>query len=360
MNQSQKKDKNYNGIDVAKFICSLLVVAIHVDPFGATENSILVYLNFGIQQYFARFAVPFFFIASGFFLYKKVSKEKKDAEYSKKYIIRLLKLYFLWTIIYLPISIYKITNDPDGVLQGVVNFLRNFLLVGSYTQLWYLNALIIATIIIVLLYRKAQPNTILIISFVLYLIGLFGNSWFGLLSPLKGMLPTVWSVFSFVKKVIVTTRNGVFFGFLFVSLGICFAHYGNKIEKKVAIVGFILSMVLFGVEVFFLKYKNIPSLGNDIFLFLIPSAFFLFSYCEQVDLQDNKIYKVLRIISSLMFYTHMWVAFIINKMISVININLNKTCINFVAVTIVTLIISYLIYRLSTKEKYRFLRKLYS
>ena len=53
--------KIYNSIDLTKFICAILIITIHISPFGSNgENSIISYLNFGIQDYIARIAVPFF------------------------------------------------------------------------------------------------------------------------------------------------------------------------------------------------------------------------------------------------------------------------------------------------------------
>lgn len=59
--------REYSAIDLAKFICAILVVSGHVAPFGLTDNEMLQLLNYGIQQWLARIAVPFFFISSGFF-----------------------------------------------------------------------------------------------------------------------------------------------------------------------------------------------------------------------------------------------------------------------------------------------------
>ena len=58
-------EKNYNCIDLMKFICPILVISIHIHPFGNTDNAILTYLN-DFSQYVARLAVPYFFMASGY------------------------------------------------------------------------------------------------------------------------------------------------------------------------------------------------------------------------------------------------------------------------------------------------------
>lgn len=58
----------------------------------------------------------------------------------------------------------------------------------------------------------------------------------------------------------------------------------------------------------------------------------------------------------MVFYTHLWVAFIISKLVNVLNENLNKTCLKFICISA----ISYIIYKLSLNDKYKFLQKLYN
>lgn len=69
MKTSGKTVVNYNSFDVAKFICSIMVVIIHVYPFGVQETpNIFSHINFTLQNGLCRIAVPLFFVFSGFFL----------------------------------------------------------------------------------------------------------------------------------------------------------------------------------------------------------------------------------------------------------------------------------------------------
>lgn len=72
MENTQSNTQNYNSIDLAKFICSILVVMIHVAPFGTSiEIKWIDNLSFLVRNYLARVAVPFFFVASGFSYIRK-------------------------------------------------------------------------------------------------------------------------------------------------------------------------------------------------------------------------------------------------------------------------------------------------
>ena len=58
--------------------------------------------------------VTSFFIMSGFLLFRKpVGKERL-----KKQILRILKLYGCWTIVYLPLDIYKYLKDGLNLSQA--------------------------------------------------------------------------------------------------------------------------------------------------------------------------------------------------------------------------------------------------
>lgn len=350
-----------NAIDLGKFICAVFIIMIHVAPFGITDTgSIYYYLNYGIRHYIARIAVPFFFICSGYFLYRKTSLSTFNIYHSKKYVFHILKLYFIWSIIYLPIVIYGIYKSQNSYLHSIAGYIHSVIFTGSYTHLWYLNGLIVAVCLTsFMLYKGIKPMRIIVFASCLYFIGLFDHSLFGFIIPIRDHFPFVWKVIKILGKIIVTTRNGFFFGFLFVAIGMLFAYYEINISKIKSIVSFIISMLLLFVEVFLVKkYDFIKE--RDMYVFLVPSAFFMFSFIKQIELQNKKIYKVLRAMSSLMFYIHLWVNWVINKVIKNMGISTHNSCIQFISVLVITLFLSYTIYFLSNTKQFRLLKRLYS
>ena len=65
------KRKSYPGVDIFKMACAILVMIIHTKPF---EN--IFWIDAGIGMV-TRFAVPYFFTVSGYFLYKKVEEKSR-------------------------------------------------------------------------------------------------------------------------------------------------------------------------------------------------------------------------------------------------------------------------------------------
>lgn len=352
---------NYHAIDLAKFICSILVVMIHYKPFGEAESgSILWYLNFFLMQYLGRLAVPFFFVTSGFFLYKKTSLENFKIEPVKQYALRILRLYGLWTVIYFPLAFLKFFRDEKGIGHAFLVYIANTVLSGSYRHLWYLNATIFSVMLVaVLLSRKISPRKITISAFCFYVMMLFFVSWFGLITPLRELTPDLWQFLKSVREVVDVPKFGLFSGFLFIAIGMDFAFYRFSMKKNTALIGFIVSMLFMFLESFGLQYLGF-SRQHDIYLFLIPASFFLFYLIQGLKLPDNKIYKTLRILSSLIFYTHIWVGSILKLVLGKINESLAVSSLLFITTLAVTMLLSYCIMKCSEKPKLNWLKKLYT
>ena len=56
--------KSYTGIDGFRFLAAFFIIAIHTSPLSSFSET----GDFVLTRVFARVAVPFFFMTSGFFL----------------------------------------------------------------------------------------------------------------------------------------------------------------------------------------------------------------------------------------------------------------------------------------------------
>lgn len=115
-----------------KVLMAFVVVSIHT-----TDWPLL-----GIREV----AVPFFFIVSGFFLMAKLTGDRKaDLAAIREWTFKILKMYLIWTAIYLPFTVYGMVQDGLSWKQSLILFGRNLLLVGENFMswpLWYLLAMI--------------------------------------------------------------------------------------------------------------------------------------------------------------------------------------------------------------------------
>lgn len=358
LSSEEGRKKQFYSIDLMKFICAVLVVAIHVPPFQSI-NSVL---DYGMEYYLTRLAVPYFFIASGYFLFRKTRQESFDKSIPFRYAFRIFKLYLIWEAIYfVPIVYSTILQNGRGITFGILESIRDFLFVG-YVHLWYLLATVVAVLIITfLLMRKVSVGKILTLGMFLYLVGLLGQSYFGLIRPLEDD-PAIWQGLKLVQAIIGTTRDGLFEGVLFIGIGLLFAWKPVRMKFSQAVGGFVVSMLLFLGEVFFVKYFNLY-LERDMTLFLVPAVFFLFYIVAHIELKSRSVYRELRTLGMLVYFIHNWFDIIFDRGLKFIYARFGQdepnSLLKFVLVLGTSLLAAWVIQKLSEKEKWGWIKKIY-
>lgn len=329
-------DYQFNGIDIVKFICTILVCIIHIQPFNVELLGVdkLSYLNFGLQHCLCRVAVPFYFTAAGFLLFSKNEFINLNKNNIKKYCFKILRLLGTWNFI---------------------------LFAGGTFHLWYLGALVLAVIILSVLIKINTPmRWIVLISVMLYCLGLLGDSYYGFIEPLKNyFIPKLFIVG--YETVFSTTRNGIFFGLVFVFIGALFAQKRIVINNKLAVVGLFISLILMAFEVYLLKHYSHPK-DYNMLLSLLPVTFFLFYLASHIKLKNHPIYRGLRIIGIIVFFTHLFVDYFVGLVIEIINQNtgLNLTAFQFLITLFFTIILAVIIERLSKTDKFKWMKYLFS
>lgn len=327
------KKSNYNSIDAFKFLCAFLVFAIHIQPFSPELFEHADYLNILSQKYICRLAVPFYFTASGFFLFKKTNISELDFSLVSKYCFRIMCLFGIWSII---------------------------LCSGSVGHLWYLKSLIVATIIVGLLFKyKVKLKYVAVISVVLYIIGLMGDSYYQVIKT-AGENNFLGFMVSQYDVLFGKTRNGLFMGVIFVLIGAAFSQ--NKICLKPihAVLGFFISMCLLLAEVYVVHHYKL-SKSTNMYIFLVPATIYIFDILLKIKLKDRKMYPQLRVVGTLIYYSHLFVYAFVKQAFVNIKSYCNVDCFKFIfIVTLVCVVIfAVVIERLSQKEKLKFLKYLY-
>ncbi len=238
---------------------------------------------------------------------------------------------------------------------------RDFIFSGSYTQLWYLPATIVAVFPVWILKKmKVRWQAALALAVILYGIGLLGQTYYGLLEMIVGEHESVWMVLRFIMLIIATTRNGIFFGFLFILLGALVAEGKIMLSRRGAGIGFIVSMILFLGEAVLLRHMNWVKDGN-MYIFMIPAVLCLFLLVSGWEPKKDMDYKRLRENSTLVFFIHLWVAAIIagvwNRIMQIYHIGRMNSMCQFLLVTIFSVLLSFGIIKLS--KKITILRNIY-
>lgn len=176
----------------------------------------------------ARFAVPFFFVSSGYlFLQKMKGIFEKNAvgvmeiqlAYFRRYVLKLVKLWSAWFLFYflfeLSVKFIETEKSSEALTAMVLDYVSNIftldLLVygAGYSQyhLWFLLALIWSVAVLFAFYKLKMLSLLFILSLGLNIFGLFGQSY------------------SFLYEVSLNTRDALFFGLFYTTLGAVLGAY---------------------------------------------------------------------------------------------------------------------------------------
>lgn len=291
--------KGYTGIDVFRLVAAVLIITIHTSPLaGLSETG-----DFILTRIVARVAVPFFFVTSGFFL---ISRYHYQTAKLCAFVKKTLMIYAAAIALYIPVNLYNGYFKMEYLLP---NFIKDIVFDGTLYHLWYLPASVIGGMIAWGLVKKLDYRKAFAVAAALYLIGLFGDSYYGVIAN----VPVCSGFYALIFQVSDYTRNGIFFAPVFFIMGgfiadyssenksviacdksICrksesgksasvkmvlrkIVHEENMFDEKIVVTGvcFVLSMALMLVEGLVLHYFQVQR-HDSMYVFLPPCVYFLF------------------------------------------------------------------------------------
>lgn len=349
-----RKNTQLDSLDMMKFICMFLVIAIHVPPFENLSEK----LDFLVEQCVCRVAVPMYFITSGYLLFRKIDirKIKLQGNVIKKYLIRILQLYCIWSLFYLPVSI----DFSKGLVYAFLRWMLCFIFQGI-THLWYFNALIVAVIFcsMFLYFTKGNIKYLLTTGGVLYIVGLLAQSYYAILSPLLENRVILF-LFNTYLKIFGTTRNGIFEGVLFVGIGAFFSQKKYNKEKNKCKLYFLMFSFLFLIEVIIVNRFSLNR-ANDMYIFLVPTTFFLFCLVIQAKIKAQLPYSKIRNVGTLMYCSHIYFRKLYDYLLCVICVQkfplMSMSVMRYIMVVVFSA--SFAVMVIMLQRKLKFLKYLY-
>ena len=352
-------NRNY-AIDYIKFFAIVCIVYIHTDPFnGAYIFGIdgAVIDNFLISV-LARFGVPFFFMSSGYLLAQKMISSNKPQDYFRKYLFKTLKLFLSWFLFFAVFGFIlflgRAIMDGESVVSVAIKYLQSFLSFnvilygrGGYASnhLWYLVALIWSIMIIYLFYKWNKIEVLLIIALILNVIGLFGQTYIGVFS------------------LDIQTRDALFFGLFYTTLGFFFAQYQSLVltktknisSKALLILFFVFSILQIGERVF--AEMTWPGLieSDNYYLFTILAAMCLFLFAmKNSQLGKNSRLSKIGANAVGIYVTHTLFISITLLSCEILGIEITKSVMFHLVFAPIVIIVSYYYYMFIQKIKSRF------
>lgn len=283
------------GIDYFRIVAALLVVANHTSPLSSVNGA----ADFVLTRVIARVAVPFFFMTSGFYLLSGwTTGREADRGKLLRFLARTALLYAVAIVLYMPVNLYTGASGAQGWLRRLPNEL---LFGGTFYHLWYLPAAIIGAAIAWLLLQRFRPGQAFGIALLLYIIGLFGDSFYGVAEKAPVLKSFYEALFAFSDY----TRNGIFFAPVFFVLGAIMAKPGgrlqpSRLQPRIRSAGLTATLALLLAEGLLLRALGIPR-HDSMYLMLLPCMVFLF---QSLLLWEGQRRKNLRDISMLVYLVH--------------------------------------------------------
>lgn len=314
------------SIDKFRILAAILIIAIHIFPLASINQT----LDFIFTHVVCRIGVPFFLMVTGYFVLPKALENKNKLI---KYTFKIMKVYAICIVIYLPINLYA------GQLKGItiIEAIKNILINGTFYHLWYFPAVILGVWITYFSIKKINKKIIGIIVSILYIIGIFGDSYF----EISQKFSITYNLYKGIFKIADYTRNGLFFAPIFLYLGYNFNNMKNKISQNKSAIFMIISMFFMIFEGLILKHFNMQK-HDSMYFMLVPTMFFLFNILMQNNNENN---KKIRNIATIIYIIHpMFIIFIrgVAKVINLENIMIENSVINYILVVISTVIFSIL------------------
>ena len=164
---AQTKTSRNQCIDLFRFVCSIMVVAIHTQPLSELGDT-AVFLT---TQVIPRIAVPYFFAASGYFYTKKLQTSAPILPY----LCKLLLTYTIWSVPYYAVDFLK--WGYKAPLSFVIDCAISFFIYGSSYHFWFFPALFFSITLTTILWKCSRQKLLIALSLAAYALGCLGCSY---------------------------------------------------------------------------------------------------------------------------------------------------------------------------------------
>lgn len=330
------RNKEYAGVDYFKLIAAFLVIAIHTSPLATYSET----GDFVLTRIIARVAVPFYFMVSGYFL---ISRYAYNTDKLKSFLKKMVVIYGISIFLYIPVNVY---NHYFSMKYLLPNLLKDIFFDGTMYHLWYLPASMLGAVIAWFLVRKVGFYKALLLTGLLYFAGMFGDSYYGLISGISG----VERVYHFLFELFDYTRNGIFFAPIFLVMGGMIADRPARFSQKVSVIGLFLSGLFMLCEGLLLYTLGLQR-HDSMYVTLLPCMYFLFVFLLRFKGQRR---KALRTIALVIYVVHPMVIVAIRlfaKILGLQTILVENSGIHYLVVCVISVMVSYLFYRMKNKVK---------
>ena len=343
--------KTYNGLDLGKFLCALLILFYH---YFSEQGSLPRILDEALSLYAV--AVALFMVMSGFLYSEKVKQMKTNDQrwnVTKRQVFHILKIYLLWSIPYL---VYTISRwDFDALTVGfVLENVRNWIFNSTFYTIWFMPSCALGLLIVYYLERYLSPKMVGILALVAYVVGSCMLTY-----SFVGQESLHWQGFTaFVETWLGGARGGWFFGFPMIYLGGLIARGKKRVKWIPAAFLTLVFMLSLLIEALILRRVTNVHTGIDMCLVIPLVCVAIMWFLIDIPLKNNKYFLWMRKMSVLIFVSQRIFLSVLPAILPCIfNILFQFDLLRFIAICGGTITFSSICIYMS--EKYTILKNLY-
>lgn len=235
--------EHYTTIDIFKLFFAFMIVFMHCycRDWGT--------VGWWLREVISTVGVPFFFIASGFFMERGFDESKDKQNYLKNYVKRVGMMYISWAIISLPLFIYvlNVAHPEYSVVMKSIYIMRTLFLSGAMGVYWYVLVLVFIAPVFYLMHKNDKLiMAIYIIATIGYVFGVCFDA---------GCFSTDSIIWFTVKSIFGSTRNFLMVGLFYMCLGRIIYNMSSIPNLFLLVSVFLLFIVLRTIEVHYFSFS---------------------------------------------------------------------------------------------------------
>jgi len=194
------------GIDLMRVFAIMGVILLHTNPFVGpyfASDRLLTSASILINS-LSRFAVPFFFVTSGYFFGLRLGKGADAVALLRRRAVRLVALFVAVSVFYAVVNSIVLNIPAQRIFYSVVKNPLIFIANGTELHLWFLPALVAGLCVPVVFITLRIERYYTAFAALVFVFGLAAGPYHDV----------------FGIDMAINTRNGLFFSTLFVAVGV--------------------------------------------------------------------------------------------------------------------------------------------
>lgn len=218
-----------------------------------------------------------------------------------------------------------------------------------YGALWYIQASIIAMLLLYPFVKRHKINAAIIIGLILYIFALLCDNYFFIAAKIG-----IDQIINVYLRFFVSARNGIFTGFLLLALGIKCGELESKqcISRKSICVVMVSSFLVYLCEILFVAHMGEPRDDGSLYithLIFVPS---LLLFLAGIKIKCKEIYIRLRNYSTGIYLLHR----IIILLVSIIAGEMSNVIVYYFVVVGSSALICTVVYKVKKEPLYSLLK----